>query len=88
MYRVSQKVQAACQKRTLPLAWHLVVDGPSGTLASSTGWYARSSAVVLPEQIKPYVVETEDGPVEVADLFFEDGTTTQRVPFSLFSFID
>jgi hypothetical protein len=37
-------------------------------------------------QIKPYVVETEDGPVEVADLFFEDGTTTRRVRFESFSF--
>jgi hypothetical protein len=25
-------------------------------------------------QVKPYVVETPDGPVEVADLFFADGT--------------
>jgi hypothetical protein len=39
-------------------------------------------------QIKPYVVETENGPVEVADLFFADGTTTRRVPFKLFSFVD
>jgi hypothetical protein len=39
-------------------------------------------------QIKPYVVETEDGPVEVADLFFMDGTTARRLPFELFSFVD
>jgi len=39
-------------------------------------------------QIKPYVVETEVGPVEVVDLFFEDGTTTRRVRFSSFSFIE
>lgn len=42
----------------------------------------------LQAQIKPYVVETEDGPVEVADLFFADGTTTRMVPFSSFSFED
>jgi hypothetical protein len=42
----------------------------------------------LQAQIKPYVVETEDGPVEVADLFSEDGTTTRMVPFSSFSFLD
>ncbi len=42
----------------------------------------------LQAQIKPSVVETEDGPVEVADLFFEDGTTTRIVPFKLFSFVD
>jgi hypothetical protein len=39
-------------------------------------------------QIKPYVVETEDGPVEVADLFFGDGTTTRMVPFNSFLFVD
>jgi hypothetical protein len=39
-------------------------------------------------QIKPYVVETSTGPVEVADLFFEDGTTTRSVPFALFSFVE
>jgi hypothetical protein len=42
----------------------------------------------LQAQLKPYVVETEDGPVEVADLFFEDGTTTRKVPFAFFSFVD
>jgi hypothetical protein len=39
-------------------------------------------------QIKPYVIETSDGLVEVADLFFEDGTATRRVPFAFFSFIE
>jgi len=33
-------------------------------------------------------METEDGPVEVADLFFADGTTTRRVRFESFSFVD
>jgi len=42
----------------------------------------------LQAQIKPYVVETEDGPVEVADLFFEDGTITRTVLFESFSFVD
>jgi hypothetical protein len=39
-------------------------------------------------QIKPYVMETEDGPIEVADLFFVDGTTARMVPFESFSFVD
>ena len=39
-------------------------------------------------QIKPYVVETDDGLIEVADLFFEDGTTTRQVPFEYFSFVE
>jgi hypothetical protein len=42
----------------------------------------------LQAQIKPYVVEAEDDLVEVADLFFADGTTTRMVPFESFSFID
>jgi hypothetical protein len=42
----------------------------------------------LQAQIKPYVVETEDGLLEVADLFFADGTTTRRLPFASFSFVD
>ena len=42
----------------------------------------------LQAQLKPYVVETQDGPVEVADLFFADGTTARRLPFEAFSFID
>jgi hypothetical protein len=39
-------------------------------------------------QVKPYVTETPDGPTEVADLFFDDGTATRAVPFELFSFVD
>jgi hypothetical protein len=39
-------------------------------------------------QIRPRVLETPDGPVEVADLFFEDGTATRGVPFASFSFLE
>ncbi|HEV3119150.1 MAG TPA: hypothetical protein VGY58_18995 [Gemmataceae bacterium] len=42
----------------------------------------------LRAQIRPYVVETGRGPVEVADLFFEDGTSTRTIPFACFSFVD
>jgi hypothetical protein len=42
----------------------------------------------LQAQIKPYVVETENGLIEVADLFFADGTTTRTVPFESFSFVN
>jgi hypothetical protein len=42
----------------------------------------------LQAQVKPYVVETELGPIEVADLFFADGTSTSMVPFASFSFVD
>lgn len=40
-------------------------------------------------QIKPYVVEdSEAGLVEVADLFFEDGTAIRTIPFASFFFVD
>jgi hypothetical protein len=39
-------------------------------------------------QIKPYVVETTQGPVEVADLFFDDGTTTRMVAFACFALVE
>lgn len=39
-------------------------------------------------QVKPYVVEGPEGPVEVADLFFEEGTAARVVPFACFSFVD
>lgn len=42
----------------------------------------------LKAQLKPYVVETPDGPVEVADLYFEDGATARAVVFACFSFVD
>jgi hypothetical protein len=44
--------------------------------------------VRLRAQMKPYVVEMADGPVEVADLFFEDGTTTRGVRFEHFAFVE
>ena len=42
----------------------------------------------LPAQVRPYVVEGEDGPVEMADLFFEDGTAVRGVPFAFLTFAD
>jgi len=41
----------------------------------------------LQAQIRPYVLEGSDGPLEVADLFFDDGTATRRVPFAWFNFV-
>jgi hypothetical protein len=38
--------------------------------------------------LKPYVIETEDGLIEVADLYFADGTTTRMVPFGAFVFVE
>lgn len=42
----------------------------------------------LQVQLRPYVIETEEGPVEVADLFFEDGTAARMIPFESFAFVD
>ena len=39
-------------------------------------------------QIKPYVAETKEGFVEMADLYFEDGTATAAIPFAFFSFVE
>jgi hypothetical protein len=39
-------------------------------------------------QLRPHVLETDDGPIEVADLFFVDGSTTRNVPFGSFMFVD
>jgi hypothetical protein len=38
--------------------------------------------------LRPYVVETTLGPIEVADLYFEDGTITRAVGFAQFRFAD
>lgn len=46
----------------------------------------RTGERVLAE-LKPYVVESTGGPIEVADLFLEDGTTVRRVPFGQFRFV-
>jgi hypothetical protein len=42
----------------------------------------------LQAQIKPYVMERPEGPVEVADLFLEDGSAARGVLFGCFSFVD
>jgi hypothetical protein len=39
-------------------------------------------------EIRPYVIEGPGGPMEVADLVFEDGTATRQVPFASFSFAE
>ena len=42
----------------------------------------------LKAQVRPYVVETRRGPVEVADLLFEDGSMTRGVPYRCLAFVD
>lgn len=38
--------------------------------------------------IKPYVVESPDGPVEVADLYLDDDSVARAVRFAAFQFLD
>jgi hypothetical protein len=42
----------------------------------------------LQAQVRPHVVETAEGPVEVADLLFWDGMAMRRVPFGYFAFVE
>ena len=39
-------------------------------------------------QIRPHVIEGEDCPIEVADFYFEDGSTTRNVPYAYFTFVE
>jgi hypothetical protein len=46
------------------------------------------AGVEMRAQVKPYVVESYGEAVEVADLFFEDGSSTRKIPFAVFVFVD
>ena len=56
--------------------------------------YAFPQKVVIKEgtrlqaEIKPYVAESDDGPVEVADLSMEDGSIARAVRYAAFRFLD
>ena len=39
-------------------------------------------------RVRPYVMETANGPVEACDLFFEDGSATRQVRCGCFTFVD
>jgi hypothetical protein len=39
-------------------------------------------------QVRPRILAGRYGPVEAADLFFEDGTVVRKMPFALFAFAD
>ncbi|MFN4260327.1 MAG: hypothetical protein ACK4RK_13605 [Gemmataceae bacterium] len=72
---------------TIELTADLMIDLET----SPKEWLERTSlrkGTRLQAQIKPYVIDTPQGPVEVADLYFIDGTTTRKVPFDSFRFVD
>jgi len=56
--------------------------------------YAYSQRVVIKEGtrlmagVKPYVTESPDGPVELADLTLDDGSIARAVRFAAFRFLD
>ncbi len=39
-------------------------------------------------QMRPHVLDQHGIPIEVADLFLDDGTTARNVPFAYFTFMD
>ena len=39
-------------------------------------------------RVRPFVVETRTGPIEVADLCLENGATIRDVPFAAFRFVE
>jgi hypothetical protein len=72
---------------TIEFAVELVLD----LEISRTDWLQIMHVIKgtrLKAQLKPYVVESATGPVEVADLFFDDGSASSGVPFACFSFVD
>jgi hypothetical protein len=72
---------------TIEFQGHLTLDLEISPRYCLERFVVRKGARVR-TQIKPYVEETPEGPVEVADLFFEDGTVTRKVPFDVFSFVE
>ena len=46
------------------------------------------SGTRLQAEVQPYVLDAEEGLIEVADLFFSDGTIICRVPMESFSFVE
>jgi hypothetical protein len=39
-------------------------------------------------EVRPRITEQDSGPMETADLYFDDGTIARRVPFAAFAFAD
>ena len=42
----------------------------------------------LNARIKPYVAESPEGPIEVADVYLSDGSVARSVRFATFRFLD
>ena len=74
--------------------YHIVEFRVSGLAELDTPGDQRSLQVFIKKgtrvraEVKPYVVESDHGPVEVADLWAEDGTSARAVRFAAIRFID
>jgi hypothetical protein len=64
-----------------------LVKSPSGGKVETVFTLIHKGTRVA-TQLKPYVVETGGEAIDVADLFFEDGTVSRGVPFAFFSLVD
>ena len=51
-------------------------------------WILIKEGTRLWANIRPYVTESDEGPIEVADLFLEDGSIARGVQFASFQFLD
>jgi hypothetical protein len=80
-------VETALVYHTLTFSDDLRIHSPDGT---GHGQQRRliPKGTPLQARTRPYVVEGEDGPVEVADLFLPDGTALHMLPFECFSFVE
>ena len=51
-------------------------------------WVLIQEGTRLRAGIRPYVTESGEGPIEVADLTLQDGSTARAVQFAAFRFLD
>ena len=61
------------------------IDGPEYGLMQSV---VINEGTRLSAKIKPYVAESPDGPIEVADLYLDDNSVVRAVRFAAFQFLD
>jgi len=61
------------------------IDGPEYGLMQSV---VINEGTRLSAKINPYVAESPGGPIEMADLYLEDGSVIRAVRFAAFQFLD
>ena len=74
--------------------FHTITFAADLRIPLARGTENRREQLLIPKgaplraRVWPYVVEGEDGPVEVADLLLADGTALYALPCECFSFVD